>query len=116
MEFVKELDISVLLDLYGALLTSKQAAVMDMYYNLDYSLSEIAQNQGISRQAALDAIRRSVEKLKTWERALGLKRRYEETEQALREMEQLSARMPEAEKLRIQIERVRRAWEDIDGI
>ncbi len=52
----KNLNISSLLDLYGGMLTEKQQNFLDYYYNDDLSLSEIAQNEGITRQGVYDKI------------------------------------------------------------
>ena len=46
----KNLEIAVLLDLYGDMLTEKQRDFLGYYYNDDLSLSEIAENEGITRQ------------------------------------------------------------------
>ena len=54
----KNLGISVLLDHYGAMLTDKQRDVIDLYYNQDLSLAEIAEHEGISRQGVRDNIKR----------------------------------------------------------
>ena len=53
----KNLEISYLLDFYGETLTQKQREVMEQYYNDDLSLSEIAENFGITRQGVRDAIK-----------------------------------------------------------
>ena len=47
----KNLNVSILLDFYGAMLTEKQREAVEYYYNDDLSLSEIADNQGISARA-----------------------------------------------------------------
>lgn len=49
----------MLLDLYGEALTSKQRDYLCFYYNDDLSLSEIAENEGITRQGVRDAIKRA---------------------------------------------------------
>ena len=65
----KNLEISFLLDFYGDMLTEKQRDVIEYYYNEDLSLSEIAENQGISRQGVRDAIKRSKRSCWTWKNA-----------------------------------------------
>ena len=54
----KNLDVAVLLDFYGAMLTDKQRDAIDLYYNQDLSLSEIAELQNITRQGVRDPIKR----------------------------------------------------------
>ena len=53
----KNLDITLLLDFYGDLLTEKQRTFISYYYNDDLSLAEIAANEGITRQGVRDAIK-----------------------------------------------------------
>ena len=50
---------SMLLDFYGELLTEKQRECCDLHYNEDLSLSEIAEQAGVSRQGVWDNIRRA---------------------------------------------------------
>ena len=46
----KNIHISMLLEIYGKLLTPKQYDVIDLYYNQNLSLSEIAEGDNITRQ------------------------------------------------------------------
>ena len=57
------LTMSLLYDYYGELLTEKQRGLFDLYYNQDYSLSEIASAAGISRQGVHDTLARAEELL-----------------------------------------------------
>ncbi len=62
--FVKDLYVSALLDVYGFALSEKQKTLTEYYYNDDLSLSEIAENEGITRQGVNDLIKRAVAQLK----------------------------------------------------
>ena len=58
MDIEKELQFCILLDFYGDMLTEKQRDVIDLYYNEDLSLSEIAEHENITRQGVRDSIKR----------------------------------------------------------
>ncbi len=58
MNIDKDLRFSVLLDYYADMLTDKQRDVIDLYYNEDLSLSEIAEHENITRQGVRDSIKR----------------------------------------------------------
>lgn len=62
--------ISILCDLYGKLLTKKQFEFLNDYYNNDLSLSEIAENNNITRQAVRDIIKKGEKKLFEYEEKL----------------------------------------------
>ena len=66
----KKVEISMLWQIYGKLLTEKQYEYIDYYYNDDLSLSEIAENEGITRQAARDIIKKGERKLFEYEEKL----------------------------------------------
>lgn len=68
----KNIKISILCDIYGSLLTDKQKDVLDLYYNDNLSLSEIADEIGITRQAVRDAIVKAEKKLFSFEENLKL--------------------------------------------
>ena len=68
----EKIKISILLEIYGKLLTEKQNEYMGYYYNEDLSLSEIADNDGITRQAVREIIVKSKNKLEEYENKLQL--------------------------------------------
>ena len=57
--FEKNLEINYLLDFYGEVLSDRKRGILEMYYNDDYSLSEIADDIGISRQGVRDIIKKT---------------------------------------------------------
>ena len=66
----KKVEISMLWQIYGKLLTEKQYEYIDYYYNNDLSLSEIAENDSITRQAVRDIIKKGERKLFEFEEKL----------------------------------------------
>ena len=66
----KKVEVSMLLQIYGELLTEKQYRVIDYYYNEDLSLSEIAENEEITRQGVRDIIKKGEKKLFEYEEKL----------------------------------------------
>lgn len=83
---------AMLLDFYGDLLTAKQRECFDLHYNEDLSLSEIAEQSGISRQGVWDNIRRAQTALDEMEEKTGLVRRFSRIDGAL---ERLSRQLEE---------------------
>ncbi len=82
----KDLTISMLMDFYGQLLTDKQLSALDMYYNEDLSLAEIADEFGISRQGVRDNIKRGEKQLSEYEEKLGLAKRFLDISAGIDEM------------------------------
>ena len=72
----EKLNVSELLRVYGALLTSHQAEIMRQYYDCDISLFEIASDLDVSRQAVRDVLVRSVKTLKDVDKKLRLIERH----------------------------------------
>ena len=75
--------LSMLIQTYGKLLTEKQYQIMDDYYNNDLSLSEIAQNHNITRQAVRDIIKKGEKKLFEYEEKLLFMKRTLNTEKKI---------------------------------
>ena len=79
----KNIEISLLLDFYGELLKPEAAQMVDLYYNEDLSLSEIAAQTGITRQGVRDRIKRCEQSLFELEQKLGMLKRFRQLEQGL---------------------------------
>ena len=96
MEEVQQiLELSLLLDFYGELLTQKQRDVFTMYHQDDLSLSEIAAEEGISRQAVQDQLRRTERLLRGYEERLGLVARFLEQKRLVRQIRDLAGTLKE---------------------
>lgn len=67
---------ALLLDFYGDTLTDKQRSYFEQYHGADLSLSEISENEGITRQGVRDVISRTETSLQELEEKLGLVARY----------------------------------------
>ena len=107
MQTEKHFALLLLLDIYGPLLTQKQQEALDMYLNEDLSLSEIAENTGISRQAAQDSIKEAEQRLQEWEAALGVCRKQQQIEVILQQMQ------AKADGMEAEIEQIRKIlWEE----
>ena len=84
---MESLEMILLFDYYGDLLTERQKLCFDMHYNQDLSLGEIAQELSISRQAVYDNLSRTEALLRNMEEKTGCVRR---DRQLRRDMEQIA--------------------------
>ena len=84
--FEKNLEISFLLDFYGDVLSERKRTVLDYYYNLDLSLAEVAQENGISRQGVRELVKKAEEELVFYEEKLGLAKRFRTTQKNAEEL------------------------------
>jgi predicted DNA-binding protein YlxM (UPF0122 family) len=81
--FEKTIEINMLYDFYGQLLTARQKELLKLYYEDNYSLSEIAEALGISRQGVHDTIKKAEKALHGYEIRLGLVQKFGATEEAI---------------------------------
>ena len=92
-------NISLLLDFYGELLTEKQKNALELCYNMDFSLAEIAENIGVTRQCVRDFIKKGEAHLISFEEKAGLCRKFEavnaETEKIMFAVNLLSGKSEE---------------------
>lgn len=86
--------IGLLFDFYGALLTDKQKQCMEMHYLNDFSLSEIAIEFGVSRQAVHDILRRAEQTLEEYEQKLRLVERNQREQAIIKEVYCLLEHIP----------------------
>ena len=82
----KNVKVSMLLNIYGKLLTEKQYEFLDNYYNSDLSLSEIAENMNITRQAVRDNIKKGENKLFEFEEKLEIMKKTLQQEKKINEV------------------------------
>lgn len=83
MEVENSIKISILLEIYGKLLTEKQYDLLNDYYNNDLSLAEIAQNENITRQAVRDNLKKGEKRLFNYEEKLGIMRKIKMQEEQI---------------------------------
>ena len=88
----KKLMMTMLFDFFGELLTDKQREYFDLYYNEDMSLSEIAENAGISRQGVRDMLVRAEAALSDYEAKTGVVARFLTVRRTVDELEALLVR------------------------
>ena len=117
----KNIRIGLLLDFYGEFLTQKQRGLMDMHYNEDLSLGEIAERGGITRQGVHDGLRRGEATLLDCERRLGLMARYLDVQQGLNEAVELlegktALTGAELDDLRARLAALSARWEGTNGL
>jgi len=83
----KDIKISILLDFYGGLLNDKQYEAVDLYYNEDLSLAEIAEHTDITRYGVRDRIVKSEKILYETEEKLHLAERFNEMKKFIDDLE-----------------------------
>ena len=89
------LEMSLLFDFYGGMLTEKQRECFDMRYNQDLSLGEIGEAMGVSRQAVCDNLARTEALLRKMEDNIGCVRRSLRTRKAVQQIREAARQFPE---------------------
>lgn len=80
----KLVEICILFDFYGNLLSRKQYKAVELYYIYDLSLSEIGEQMGISRQGVYDTLKRAEENLYKYESKLGLVHKFNDNKNKIK--------------------------------
>ena len=106
------LTMTLLYDYYGELLTEKQRGLFDLYYNQDYSLSEIASAAGISRQGVHDLVRRCSQTLAGYEEKLHLVSRFMTVKEKVQRINELLEGYQEQDTSGVMLE-IRRISDEI---
>lgn len=110
MDIARRTHIAYLFDFYGQLLTARQRQLVDLYYQQDLSLGEIAEAAGISRQAVHEQVKRAEEILEAFEAKLGLVERWRRSErlrsELVRTLEEVRERVEEDSPLAEPLDRV----------
>lgn len=86
-------ELSLLFDFYGELLKDHKKEIFEDYVLNDLSLSEIAAEQGISRQGVYDLVKRCSKELMEYENKLKLVEKFEHTKVMVNEIKELSRQM-----------------------
>ncbi len=84
--FEKLVEVGLLFDFYGKLLSTKQYNVIELYYIHDLSLSEIGEQLSISRQGVYDNLKRAENHLYSYEQKLGLVKKFNDNQNKIKEI------------------------------
>lgn len=99
LALLQRVELSMLYDFYGALLKENQRQIFEEYILDDYSLSEIAQDMGITRQGVHDALKRTTARLQGYEDKLGLVRRFQEQKKQMKQVHRQLQELDEQGKI-----------------
>ena len=102
----KIIGMALLSDFYGPLLTEKQRQALSLFYDEDYSLSEIAAECACTRQAAHELIKRSEALLADYEQKLGLVAKHQQRQSQLRQVER--------ELIKLGVEKTHVLWQRLE--
>lgn len=112
----KRIELNWLMDFYGPLLTENRARLLRLYCEEDLSLSELAEEAGITRQGVHDALTKAQAQLEEYERKLGLVARYRRLEDAVQACRQALERVAPAGETGGALSEAKQALEQIERI
>ena len=98
-ELQKRIRYSKLFNIYHSLLSNAQQEIMEDYFNLDLSISEIASNRDTSRSAVEDAIKKAMNKLDEYEEKLKVLERNENIKEKIEILKQKALNSQEIEEI-----------------
>lgn len=110
------LKFALLYDFYGELLTEKQKNVFEYFHLNDYSLTEIAQELNISRQAVRDLLKRTETILEGYEQKLKLVEKFNMQKSMVREIKSLAENIESEDKdksTKNKIEKIKKIADEI---
>ena len=107
---------AMLFDFYGDMLTERQREFYDLYYNEDLSLSEIAENYGISRQGVRDVIVRAEATLAELEDKTGIIRRFHVMQDQLKNVQRAVTDIGQRNTQQCQDEEIENLVKEINAI
>ena len=114
----KMIEMNIRNDLYGSMLTIRQREIINLYYEENFSLSEIAEEFSISRQAVHDTLKKAEKALAVYERKLGLVEKFKKSEKAVRSIDKIIEKLvkehSEDKKLTSQLEKIKQEIYGID--
>lgn len=93
--------INLLFDLYRELLTDKQQTFMQLYFYEDWSLGEIAEKYGVSRQAINEHIKRGEQALEDYERKLRLLQQDEQRRHVIAQMKDAISQLDQPHRMKL---------------
>ena len=112
----KRVELTLLMDFYGPLLTPHRREILTLYCEEDMSLQEIADQLGISRQAAHDAVKSAGAQLARYEDTLGLASRYRQITREVKKCRELLASVQADEESQSPLREAMAALDRISGI
>lgn len=117
----KKIEVSYLFDFYGEILSEKQQLAVELYYNDDLSLSEVAAQLGISRQGVRDSLKRSESLLYEMEEKLGLAAKFSSVLEGISKIKSNAEKVNEyylenggSEKVLVCLDEIRQAAQELE--